>query len=143
MATSDILNALSSSSGAGQGIDVTSTVNQLIANLRSPEQVWQTQQKLLQTQVSSLTQLNKEVTDLSTAVDNLRDAAGNLMARSVTSSQPGLVTATASNATPIGSHTVVVNSLAPLLRPILIPWLQAPPPWGPGLSPSKSVPRPL
>ena len=113
MPTSDILNALSSSGlSTGQGIDVASTVNQLIANLRSPEQVWQTQQKLLQVQVSSLTQLNTEVNDLSNAVDNLRDVAGNLMARSVTSSQPGLVTATASNATPIGSHTVVVNSLA-------------------------------
>ena len=37
MATSDILNALSSSGlGTGQGIDVTATVNQLIANLRGP-----------------------------------------------------------------------------------------------------------
>ena len=48
MATSllDILNALSSSGlGTGQGIDVASTVSQLIANLRGPEQVWQTQQQ--------------------------------------------------------------------------------------------------
>ena len=51
MATSDILNALSSSGlGTGQGIDVTATVNQLIANLRGPEQVWQTQQQILQGQ---------------------------------------------------------------------------------------------
>ncbi len=47
--SSAILNALSSSGlGTGQGIDVTSTVNQLIANLRGPEQVWQTQQQILQ-----------------------------------------------------------------------------------------------
>jgi flagellar hook-associated protein 2 len=117
MATSStsasILNSLSASGlGAGQGIDVTSTVNQLIAGLRAPEQVWQTQQQLLQGQVSALTQLNTEVTALANAVNNLSDPAGGLTARTVTSSQPGLVTATASNATSAGSHTVVVNSLA-------------------------------
>ena len=113
MATSDILNALSSSGlGTGQGIDVASTVSQLIANLRGPEQVWQTQQKVLQTQASALTQLNTEVTALSSAVDSLSDPAGNLSARSVTSSQPTIVTATASNSTPVGSHTIVVNNLA-------------------------------
>ena len=48
MPTSDILNALSSSLGTGQGIDVDSTVTQLITNLRGPEQVWQTQQQILQ-----------------------------------------------------------------------------------------------
>jgi len=113
MATSDILNALSSSGlGTGQGIDVTATVKQLITNLRGPEQVWQTQQKLLQTQASALTQLNTEVTALSDAVDSLNDPAGALTARSVTSSQPNLLTASASNSTPVGSHTVVVNNLA-------------------------------
>jgi len=113
MATSDILNALSSSGlGTGQGIDVTATVSQLIANLRGPEQVWQTQQKILAGQSSALTQLNTEVTALSDAVDSLNDPAGALTARSVTSSQAAIATATASNSTPIGSHTVVVNNLA-------------------------------
>src|SRR5713226_6174060 len=113
MATSDILNALSSSGlGTGQGIDVTATVSQLIANLRGPEQVWQTQQKLLQGQSSALTQLNTEVTALSNTVDSLNDPAGALTARSVTSSEPAVATATASNSTPVGSHTVVVNNLA-------------------------------
>lgn len=112
MATSDILNALSSSLGTGQGIDVTSTVNQLITNLRGPEQVWQTQQQILQGQSSALTQLNTEVTALSNAVDTLNDPAGALSARAVSSSAPAIATATASNSTPVGSHTVVVNNLA-------------------------------
>ena len=114
MATSDILNALSSSGlGTGQGIDVTSTVSQLIANLRGPEQVWQTQQQVLQTQASALTQLNTEVTALSNAVDGLSDPAGALSARSVTSS------ATQHRRPPplrirlrVGSHTIVVSNLA-------------------------------
>jgi flagellar hook-associated protein 2 len=112
MATSDILNALSSSLGTGQGIDVTSTVNQLITNLRGPEQVWQTQQQILQGKSSALTQLNTEVTALSTAVDALNDPAGTLSARAVSSSEPAIATATASNSTPVGSHTIVVNNLA-------------------------------
>jgi flagellar hook-associated protein 2 len=112
MATSDILNALSSSLGTGQGIDVDSTVKQLITNLRGPEQVWQTQQQILQGQSSALTQLNTEVTALSNAVDTLNDAAGAISARAVSSSEPGIVTATASNSTPVGSHTIVVNNLA-------------------------------
>jgi len=113
MATSDILNALSSSGlGTGQGIDVTATVNQLIANLRGPEQVWQTQQQLLAGQSSALTQLNTEVAALSDATNSLSDPAGSLSARSVTSSQSNLVTASASNSTPVGSHTIVVSNLA-------------------------------
>ncbi len=111
--SSSILNALSSSGlGTGQGIDVTATVNQLIANLRGPEQVWQTQQQILQGQASALTQLNTEVTALSNAIDSLNDPAGDLSARAVSSSQPTIATATASNSTPVGSHTVVVNNLA-------------------------------
>src|SRR5580765_1805309 len=85
MPTSDILNALSSSGlGTGQGIDVTSTVNQL----------------------------NTKVTALSNAIDALNDPAGTLSARAVSSSQPGIAIASASNSTPVGSHTIVVNNLA-------------------------------
>jgi flagellar capping protein FliD len=52
------------------------------------------------------------VTTLSNAVDALNDPAGALTARSVSSSQPAIATATASNSTPVGSHTIVVNNLA-------------------------------
>jgi flagellar hook-associated protein 2 len=111
--SASILSALSSSGlGLGQGIDVSGTVSQIIAGLRAPEQVWQTQQKMLEGQVSALTQLNTEVSALGTAVNSLSDPAGAMTARTVSSSDPTLVTASASNATPAGSHTVVVTSLA-------------------------------
>ena len=111
--SSSILSALSSSGlGIGQGIDVTSTVAQLIAGLRGPEQVWQTQQQILQNQSSALTQLNNEVTTLANTVNSLSDVSGSINARTVTTSDPGLVTASATTATPTGSHTVVVKSLA-------------------------------
>jgi flagellar hook-associated protein 2 len=113
MATSAVLSALSSSGLAtGQGIDVASTVSQLIAAIRAPEQVWQTQQSLAKVQGQALTQLNTEVTALSNAVSSLNDVAGAVTARGVTSSDSNLVSASASNATPVGSHTVVINSLA-------------------------------
>ena len=110
---SSVLSALSSSGlGTGQGIDVASTVATLISNLRSPEQLWQTQQQVLQVQSSALTQLNTEVSALSNAVSNLNDPSGNINARIVTSSDSGLVTASATSTAPTGNHTVVVSNLA-------------------------------
>jgi flagellar hook-associated protein 2 len=98
--------------GTGAGIDVASTVSQLIAAIRAPEQVWTTQQSLAKVQGQALTQLNTEVTALSNAIDSLKDVAGAVTARAVTTSNPSLVSASASNATPVGSHTVVISSLA-------------------------------
>jgi flagellar hook-associated protein 2 len=113
MASSAILTALSNSGlNTGSGINVASTVNQLLAAIRAPEQVWQTQQNLAKVQGQALTQLNTEVTALSNAVSSLSDAAGAVTARTATSSDPTLVSASASNATPAGSHTVVVSKLA-------------------------------
>ena len=113
MATSSVLSSLASSGlGTGAGIDVASTVSQLIAAIRAPEQVWTTQQSLAKVQGQSLTQLNTEVASLSNAVDLLKDAAGAVTARNATSSNTSIVTASASNATPAGSHTVVVTGLA-------------------------------
>jgi len=113
MSTSSVLSSLASSGlGTGAGIDVASTVAQLIAAIRAPEQVWTTQQSLAKVQGQSLTQLNTEVAALSNAIDSLKDVAGAVTARAVTTSNPSLVSASASNATPVGSHTVVINSLA-------------------------------
>src|SRR5215467_3907755 len=113
MANSSIMSSLSSSGlGTGAGIDVANTVAQLIAAIRAPEQVWQTQQSLAKVQGQALTQLNTEVAALSNAVDSLKDVAGAVTARAATSSNTSIVTASASNATPAGSHTVVVTGLA-------------------------------
>jgi flagellar hook-associated protein 2 len=113
MANSSIMSSLSSSGlGTGAGIDVANTVSQLIAAIRAPEQVWTTQQSLAKVQAQSLTQLNTEVTALSNAIDSLKDVAGAVTARTATTSNSSLVSASASNATPVGSHTVVVSSLA-------------------------------
>jgi flagellar hook-associated protein 2 len=76
MGTSSILSSLASSGlGTGAGIDVASTVSQLIAAIRAPEQVWTTQQSLAKVQGQALTQLKTEVTALSNAIDSLKDVA--------------------------------------------------------------------
>lgn len=113
MSSSAILTALSSSNtGMGSGIDVASTVASMIAALRAPEIQWQRQQVGLQYQINALNQLNTEVSNLSTAIDALNDAGGAIGARSVTSSQSGIVTGSAANSAATGSHIVVVNNLA-------------------------------
>src|SRR5690242_8280400 len=113
MATSGIMSALSSSVlGGGQGIDVTSTVNQMITAMRAPERQWQSQQQDLQYQISALDQTNSQLTALSTTVDALNDPSSAITARSVNSSQPAIVGASAANGTAPSSHIVVVSNLA-------------------------------
>lgn len=113
MSSSAILTALSSSNtGMGTGIDVTSTVSAMITALRIPETQWQNQQRTLQNQINALDQLNTEASNLSTAVDALNDSSGAISARTVSSSQTGVVTASAANSAAVGNHVVVVNRLA-------------------------------
>jgi len=113
MATSSILSSLSSSLlGGGTGIDVTSTVNQLVAGLRAPEIAWQIQQGQLQGQINSLSQLNDQITSLYDSVNALYDPNSSIASRTVTSSAQDIVTASATNGAIPASHTVVVNNLA-------------------------------
>src|SRR5690348_4103947 len=113
MATSSILSSLSSSLlGGGTGIDVTSTVNQLVAGLRAPEIAWQIQQGQLQGQINSLSQLNDQLTSLYDSVNALYDPNSSIASRTVTSSAQDIVTASATNGAIPASHTVVVNNLA-------------------------------
>jgi flagellar hook-associated protein 2 len=107
---SGILNTASLFSG--QGIDVASVVNQLVSAARAPEQAWLNQQQTIQVQEGSLNQLNTELSALQTAVDALKDPAGALKAVTTSSSDPNIVTISASAGSAIGSHAVVVNNLA-------------------------------
>lgn len=105
-----ILNT--SSLFSGQGIDVGSVVSQLVSAARAPEAAWQNQQQTLQTQESSLTQLNSELSALQTAVESLKDTNGGLGAVTTTSSNSSIATISAAAGTPPGSHSVVVNNVA-------------------------------
>src|SRR5208282_3457568 len=102
------LNALFSATGStSSGIDVASTVSQILAADRAPEQLWQAQQEAISQQTSALNQLNSEASSLVDSLSSLQDPLGALAAQDTTSTQPSLVTATASGSAAAGSHVVV------------------------------------
>jgi flagellar hook-associated protein 2 len=97
---------------SGQGIDVSSVVQQIIAEQSGQLSVWQAQQTAFATQDGLLEGINNNLTSLQTAVAALSDPTGALTAQAATSSQPGVVTATAQSSAIAGTHTIVVTSLA-------------------------------
>jgi len=107
------LNSLYAAFGStSSGIDVTSAVSQILQADRAPEQRWQSQQQTIAQQTSALNQLNSSAAALSDSLDVLQDPAGALMAGSISSTDPSLVTATAAAGTAAGTHLVVVQNLA-------------------------------
>ena len=107
------LNNLYAAFGSSaSGIDVTSAVNQILDADRACERQWQSQQQLIAQQTSALNQLQGGISTLENSLDTLQDPTGALLASSITSTQPGIVTAVADAGTAAGSHVVVVQSLA-------------------------------
>lgn len=97
---------------SGQGLDVSSLVQQIIASQSGELTVWQGQQTTLATQDGLLEGINNNLTNLQTAVAALSDPLGALTAQAATSSQPGIVNATAQSTAIAGTHQIVVTSLA-------------------------------
>ncbi len=97
---------------AGGGIDVTSAVSQILDADRACERQWQSQQQLISVQVSALNQLQSGASSLSDSLDALQDPTGALLATNISSTQPGIVSATAAAGTSAGTHIVVVQNLA-------------------------------
>ncbi len=106
------LSLFNGSSGSSAGIDVTSVVSQLLDAERGPEKIWQSQQTNLQSQASALKAINSYLSDLYNKVNALKDSFGTLSSKSVSSSQPGILTATAQNSAAAGTHTVTVDHVA-------------------------------
>jgi len=96
----------------GQGIDVSSLVSQILSNSSGQLTEWQSEQTTLQGQASDLTVLNTALTNLATAVTALADPLGALTAQSATSSNTGVLNATASTSAVAGNHAIVVTNLA-------------------------------
>lgn len=97
---------------SGQGIDVTTTVQQLVTAASAPEQQWQTQQQSIQSAEGVVTQINTDLASLLTNVNSLQDAGGTLQSTSATSGNSNVVTASAAAGASLGTHVVVVNNLA-------------------------------
>jgi flagellar hook-associated protein 2 len=105
-----ILNSATNTSGSG--IDVTSTVDAILEIDAAPEESLQNQVTTLNSQTSALQTIETDLTNLQTAVQALNDPTGAFGDVSVNSSNNNVVSATATNGTAAGSHTIVVNSLA-------------------------------
>jgi flagellar hook-associated protein 2 len=94
------------------GIDVQAVVDQIMYAERAPERLWQQQQARLDSQSGVLNDIQNKLDSLESAFNSLTDITGTLAARTATSSNPNLLTATAATNTNSASHTVVVRQLA-------------------------------
>ncbi|HEX4067019.1 MAG TPA: flagellar filament capping protein FliD [Acidobacteriaceae bacterium] len=109
----DLSAILEAAMGASTpGIDVTSAVNAAVTAAEAPENAWESQQYTLESQISALTQIQTDATNLDNDMQSLNSVTGPLSARTVTSSNSNVVSATAASGSTIGNHVVVVNSLA-------------------------------
>ncbi len=110
---SSILSSVNDAfSGKTNGIDVASTVAELMQIERQPEVQMQQQQTSISQQISMLGVLSNDLQALYTAANSLRDVTGGLTAKTATSSRNDIVTATADTTAAIGNHTVTVSNLA-------------------------------
>lgn len=96
----------------GNGIDVNSVVNAILNQQAGPLSIWQNEQTDLSTEAGLLAGLNNNLTNLATSVRSLADVNGPLASLSATSSQPGILTASAQTTAASGTHQIVVSSLA-------------------------------
>ena len=110
----DAVNAIlnSATNTAGSGIDVTSTVDAILQIDAAPEVNLQSQVTALNTQTSALQTIENDLTALQTSVQALSDPTGAFSDVTVTSSNNDVVSAMAANGTAVGSHSIMVSSLA-------------------------------
>jgi flagellar hook-associated protein 2 len=97
---------------SGQGLDVTSLVNQILNQRSGQITQWASEKVQLQNQASLLTSINNDLSSLADAVTALSDPLGALTAQAASSSNTGILTATADSSAVAGHHSIVVNNLA-------------------------------
>lgn len=98
---------------SGQGFDVASTVNQILAAEQAVEGPWKTQLSNLQAQDTALSKFGTDLSTLSTSLQALTDFSGVFVSKQGSSSDTSVVAlSSASNLAVAGSHTIVVNNLA-------------------------------
>jgi flagellar hook-associated protein 2 len=107
---SSILQAATGSSSSG--IDVAAAVTSAITAARAPETAWTTQLTTLQSQTSALTTIQTNTSALDNDLQYLNSIVGPLSARTISSSNSGIVSATAAVGTTAATHSVVVSKLA-------------------------------
>ena len=97
---------------SGQGIDVSSLVNQILAKGSGQLTEWQSEQYTLQSQASALNTVNNDLTNLATAITALSDPLGAITSQAATSSNSSVLTATALTTAIPGTHSIAVTNVA-------------------------------
>lgn len=109
----DLSALLEAATGASsEGLDVNAAVSSAVTAAQAPEQAWESQQSILQSQSTALTQIQTDSTNLDNDMQSLNSLTGPLSARTVTSSNSSIVSGSAASGSTVGNHVVVVNSLA-------------------------------
>jgi flagellar hook-associated protein 2 len=111
--TVDVSSILAAVSGKSTtAIDVSSAVQAAVYAAQAPERIWEADQTTLTSETTALTAIQTATTALQSDMQSLNSLTGPLSKRTVTSSDTSEITATATNGTVAGSHTVVVNNIA-------------------------------
>ncbi len=97
---------------SGAGIDVTSTVDAIIAQKQIPETAWKNDQTAITAQQAALGTLQTEVGTLETSFQSLHDFFGVFSGLNATSSNSAVVSATTNSAASSGTHKITVANLA-------------------------------
>jgi len=101
------------SAASGDGFDVTSTVNQIVANLQTVETPWKTQLTNLQARDTALSSLGTQLSTLTNDLLALTDFQGTMASKTGSSSDTSVLQLSSASATAAaGTHTVVVQNLA-------------------------------
>ncbi|GAC1643737.1 MAG: hypothetical protein NVS9B15_00370 [Acidobacteriaceae bacterium] len=101
-----------STSSLGTGLDVATTVDQLIQAESGPLHQMQAQQSKLQQEQSTISSLGSMLSALKTSVDNLKDIGGALDGVVTNSTDASVATATADRTAVTGKHILQVTALA-------------------------------
>lgn len=98
---------------SGQGIDVSSTVSQIVAQLQNTETPYKNQLTALQSQDTVISNLGNLLSTLSSDITALTDPAGVLSGKQGSSSDTNtLALLSATTSATAGSHTITVQKLA-------------------------------
>src|SRR5271169_3742062 len=96
----------------GNGINVTSIVDAILAPANASISLYQNQQTALSTNAGLLQGINNNLTNLAAAAAALANSNGPLAAIAASSTAPSILTATAQASAASGTHQIVVTTVA-------------------------------
>jgi flagellar hook-associated protein 2 len=96
----------------GNGINVSSIVSEIQAGQSGQITAWKADQTTLQTEATTITNINSDLSKLATTVQALSDPTGALTGLTATSSVSPILTASVQAGAAAASYTVVVSGLA-------------------------------